>query len=175
MTQYENSDEASSAYKNIDSIVFPPDTGRTLHVGSITESKAEEMIVLEQEAAEKRIKFDWELAIKELPSTIPSRPVEDAAPAEPSVSPSARRSKLGGIEQVAKQLSKAAAESGRVTSEAITPPTEGLTTSSLRARTVKVLSLDELFKKTKTLPALYYQPVSEDMAQKRLETMRGSH
>jgi hypothetical protein len=72
MTQYENSDEASSAYKNIDSIVFPPDTGRTLHVGSITESKAEEMIVLEQEAAEKRIKFDWELAIKELPSTIPS-------------------------------------------------------------------------------------------------------
>ncbi|KAG2184761.1 hypothetical protein INT43_000674 [Umbelopsis isabellina] len=172
---YENSDEASAAHKNIDNIVFPPDTGRTLHVGSITESKAEEMIVLEQEAAEKRIKFDWELAIKELPSTIPSRPLEDAAPAEPSTSPTTKRSKLGGIEQVAKQLSKAAAESGRVTSEVITPPTEGLASSSLRARTVKVLSLDELFKKTKAHPALYYQSVPEEMAQKRLETMRGSH
>ncbi|CAO3681241.1 unnamed protein product [Umbelopsis vinacea] len=171
---YETSQEANAAHQGIDSIVFPPDTGRTLHVGSITESKAEEMIILEKEAIEKRIKFDWELAIKELPSTIPAVAAPGESPAdEPSTT--IKRSRLGGIEQVAKQLQKAVADTGKLTNDSAPKSADdGLSTASLRGRvrSVKVISLDELFQKTKTLPALYYQPVSKEEALKRLELMR---
>lgn len=166
--------------------MFPPDTGRTLHVGSITESKAEEMIILEKEAAEKRIKFDWELAIKELPSTIspPSSAAAAAAapteavPEETASSPTARRSRLGGIEQVTKQLQRAVASTGKLTPEVAPKATaDGISTSTLRerARAVKVLSLDELFQKTKTQPALYYQPVPKEVSAKRLESLQSKN
>ncbi|KAG2189123.1 hypothetical protein INT44_004265 [Umbelopsis vinacea] len=169
---YETVEDASAAHKNIDNIVFPSDTGRTLHVGSLSESKAEEMIVLEKEAAEKRIKFDWELAIQALPSVI-APPTEEPKATEEIASPGARKSRLGGIEQVSKQLQRAAAQTDKP-SNIVLPKqqAESITTTSLRARTVKVLSLDELFQKTKTLPALYFQPVSEDVAAKRLESMQ---
>jgi apoptotic chromatin condensation inducer in the nucleus len=171
--QYETSEEANAAYKNIDNTVFPPDTGRTLHVGALSESKAEEMIVLEKEAVEKRIKFDWELAIQEQPNVIAPPAVSDEPKAtEETASPGARKSRLGGIEQVSRQLQRAAADTEKSSSDIMRrQPVEALTTASLRANTVKVLSLDELFKKTKTLPALYYQPVSEEIASKRLEHM----
>jgi hypothetical protein len=156
--------------------VFPADTGRTLHVGSLSESKAEEMIVLEKEAAEKRIKFDWELAIQALPSVIPAT-TSDKEPktTEETSSPGVRKSRLGGIELVSKQLQKAVAETERPGSAALPRQSaESITTTSLRARSVKVLSLDELFQKTKTLPALYYQPVSEEVAAKRLESLQSN-
>lgn len=132
------------------------------------------MIILEKEAIEKRIKFDWELAIKELPSTIPAVAAPGESPAdEPSTT--IKRSRLGGVEQVAKQLQKAVADTGKLTNDSAPKSADdGLSTASLRGRvrSVKVISLDELFQKTKTLPALYYQPVSKEEALKRLELMR---
>ncbi|KAI8582326.1 hypothetical protein K450DRAFT_228478 [Umbelopsis ramanniana AG] len=173
---YETVEEASAAHKNIDNIVFPPDTGRTLHVGSLSESKAEEMIVLEKEAAEKRIKFDWELAIQALPSVIaPPASSEEPMATEEIPSSGVRKSRLGGIEQVSKQLQRAAAETEKPSNAALPRQSaESINTTSLRARSVKVLSLDELFQKTKTLPALYFQPVSEEVATKRLESMHSN-
>ncbi|KAL0087150.1 hypothetical protein F4703DRAFT_1735627, partial [Phycomyces blakesleeanus] len=161
---YESSEEAKKALSSIDSIVFPPETGRKLTVGRMTAEQAEHVIEQEQSAAEKRIRLDWETALQAVLDGV----------AKPTLSPqtdvNVRRPRTLGFEQITRQLQKAATApqgSTEVTAESI--PERHYTEP---APPVQSLSLEELFRKTDTTPSLYYLPVPEDVAQNRLESMK---
>ncbi|ORE06625.1 hypothetical protein BCV72DRAFT_120334 [Rhizopus microsporus var. microsporus] len=152
---YETIEEAKKAYNQVNGIIFPSDTGRKLIVGGLTPEQAESLIEYEQSAAEQRLRVNWEDIIQKVKAgePIPSSPASDT-----------RKTRSVGIGQIAKQLAQAAS-----------PPEKTKTAQPEHVREEKRgLSLDDLFQKTKTLPHLYYLPVSEEEARARLDRMKSS-
>ncbi|CEI91398.1 hypothetical protein G6F70_005227 [Rhizopus microsporus] len=152
---YETIEEAKKAYNQVNGIIFPSDTGRKLIVGGLTPEQAESLIEYEQSAAEQRLRVNWEDVIQKVKAgePIPSSPASDT-----------RKTRSVGIGQIAKQLAQAAS-----------PPEKTKTAQPEHVREEKRgLSLDDLFQKTKTLPHLYYLPVSEEEARARLDRMKSS-
>ncbi|ORY98570.1 hypothetical protein BCR43DRAFT_198071 [Syncephalastrum racemosum] len=149
---YENNEQAVAAYRGMDGIQFPKDTGRNIAVRGMTAEQVESMIEQEQAAAAKHIKFDWESALKLVCGG--DAPAAQAATSQEST----RRPRFSGMGQITRQLQQAAPVVERRTVRT-TPPT----TSN---------KLDTLFRKTKSTPALYYMPVSDEVAKARLERFR---
>ncbi|RCH87513.1 hypothetical protein CU097_008392 [Rhizopus azygosporus] len=152
---YETIEEAKKAYNQVNGIIFPSDTGRKLIVGGLTPEQAESLIEYEQSAAEQRLRVNWEDIVQKVKAgePIPSSPASDT-----------RKTRSVGIGQIAKQLAQAAS-----------PPEKTKTAQPEHVREEKRgLSLDDLFQKTKTLPHLYYLPVSEEEARARLGRMKSS-
>ncbi|CDS07754.1 hypothetical protein LRAMOSA01703 [Lichtheimia ramosa] len=182
---YESTEEAKAAFDGIDGIVFPRDTGRQITVGSLTPQQAEVLIEQEQSAADRRIKIDWEGAIE---SVIKGQVEQvNKSPSTSSNSPDARRPRLFGISQITRELQKAAtasvlaSENNTAASTMLDERPTNIMQDSVQGTTMLVsedkiaaptASLDELFRKTKATPHLYYLPVSEEIAQKRLEDLR---
>ncbi|KAI7875951.1 hypothetical protein K492DRAFT_210675 [Lichtheimia hyalospora FSU 10163] len=183
---YDSTEEAKAAFDGIDGIVFPRDTGRKVTVGNLTPQQAEVLIEQEQSAADRRIKIDWEGAIE---SVIKGQVQEvNKSPSSSSNSPDARRPRLFGISQITRELQKAA------TASVLVPENNTATSTMLDERPTNLLqdndqgggsmlvaedkmaaptaSLDELFRKTQATPHLYYLPVSEEIAQQRLERLK---
>ncbi|KAF7721988.1 hypothetical protein EC973_003870 [Apophysomyces ossiformis] len=170
---YESQEEAQKAFDGIDGVVFPADTGRKLSVGGLTPEQAEVLIEQEQSAAEKRIRIDWEAAIK---SVLESKGDPAAAVSQIDTAP-ARRSRPLGITAIAKQLQKAATapiqQQPILQSEpeaSLPVPEEAQLVEPQEAS--QSLSLDQLFRKTTTVPPLYYLTVPEEVAKKRMETLK---
>lgn len=109
---------------------YPPETGKKLSVGGLTPEQAEQLITYEQNT---RVKVDWEAAIYKVKSG------EEL----PVTTDGGRRQRSIGIGQVAKQLAAQAAPA---------------TTREEVQERKKDVSLDDLFRKTKALPHLYYLP-----------------
>ncbi|KAI8061911.1 hypothetical protein BDF21DRAFT_131797 [Thamnidium elegans] len=151
---YETDAEAKSAFAEINGIVFPKDTGKVLTVGGLTPEQVEQLIEHEQSAAEKRLRVDWEASVEKVKSgaTLPSSPITD----------NARKSRSIGMGQIAKQLAQAAEPvatmSRHVHVEAVQEPKER--------------TLEDLFRKTKALPHLYYLPVSDEEAKIKLNKLQ---
>ncbi|KAI8883676.1 hypothetical protein K501DRAFT_218903 [Backusella circina FSU 941] len=148
---YETDAEANEAFSKVNGITFPPDTGKTLSVGGLTSEQAEQLIGFEQSAAERRIRVDWEANIEKVKAGEELVSTPDS---------SSRKTRTMGIGQIAKQLAQAATPAVTA-SRTPTPTTE-------KAQSDSNLALEDLFKKTKALPALYYLPVSEEVAKERL-------
>ncbi|KAI8062373.1 uncharacterized protein B0P05DRAFT_556695 [Gilbertella persicaria] len=152
---YENEEEAKAANDNINGIVFPADTGKKLTVDYLTYVQAEKLIEHEQSAAEKRVKVDWESCITKIKAG------EDVISS--TTTESGKKSRSIGIGQVARQLAQAA------------EPTVTQSTREIqieRKEKPRDLSLDELFRKTKALPHLYYLPNSDQEAKIKLEKLQ---
>ncbi|KAG2200183.1 hypothetical protein INT47_009821, partial [Mucor saturninus] len=149
---YETAEEAKAAYDQVNGIVFPKDTGKVLSVGGLSPEQVDELIEFEQSAAERRIRVDWEATVEKVKSG-------QSLPAS-STNENARKPRSIGIGQIAKQLAQAAepvvAPSRQV--EIVRPPKER--------------TLEDLFCKTKTLPHLYYLPVSEEEAKAKLSQIQ---
>ncbi|KAI8369490.1 uncharacterized protein BYT42DRAFT_502963, partial [Radiomyces spectabilis] len=157
---YETDAQAKAAYHNIHGIVFPPETGRQVTVGGLTPEQAEMLIEQEQAAAEKRVRLDWE-------ALIANKDKGSITPTEAS-SPSARRSRIMGFEQITKQLQKDASPSTEMQMQL--PPT--MAPVEIEADMSPALSLDQLFRKTTAVPPLYYMPVDDATAKERLAALR---
>ncbi|KAI9482537.1 hypothetical protein BDB00DRAFT_857547 [Zychaea mexicana] len=175
---YETEKEAKDAFGGIDGIVFPRDTGRKVQVGGLTPEQAEALIGQEQTAASKGIKLDWEKAIAAV-----CRGESLEANRAPSDQVEPRRQRLSGIGQITRELQKAATASVLAPGSAL-PEERSIhfaqtDTSSKElerqleasAPAAPTASLDELFRKTTALPALYYLPVAEQAAKQRLEKL----
>ncbi|CDH48797.1 hypothetical protein RO3G_06496 [Lichtheimia corymbifera JMRC:FSU:9682] len=183
---YESTEEAKAAFEGIDGIVFPRDTGKQVTVGGLTPEQAEVLIEQEQSAADRRIKIDWEGAIE---SVIKGEVKEvNKSPSSSSNSPDARRPRLFGISQITRELQKAAtasvlaSENNAAASSTLDERPTNLLQDNVEGQSMLVAednkmaaptaSLDELFRKTKATPHLYYLPVSEEIAQQRLEKLK---
>ncbi|KAI7902502.1 uncharacterized protein BX663DRAFT_511269 [Cokeromyces recurvatus] len=152
---YKNESEAKEAFKNINGLKFPVETGKELTVGSLTNEQIEKLIELEHNAAEQRLKVDWESNIEKIKAgeTLPESPTTEGH----------RRHRSIGIDQVAKQLAQASSEP---VSQAREVRIEG------SRQKQKELSLDDLFRKTKALPHLYYLPNTDEEAKIKLEKLQ---
>lgn len=154
---YETEEEANNAFDNINGIVFPPDTGKTLTAGKLTTEQAEQLIEYEQTAASNHIRIEWEPLVEKVKAG-------ETLPQSPDGSGSAVRvARSIGMGQIAKQLAQAAEPipnaARQITITASTP-------------VAKERSLDELFRKTETLPHLYYLPVSDEEASIKLKSIQ---
>ncbi|RCI06041.1 hypothetical protein CU098_013246 [Rhizopus stolonifer] len=150
---YETSEEAQKAYSQVNGIIFPSETGRKLTVEDVTPVQAESLIEYEQSAAEQRLRINWEDIVSKVKSgeELPSSPASDV-----------RRSRSLGIGQIAKQLAQAAS-----------PVEKSANTGSEKVREEKRgVSLDDLFRKTKTVPHLYYLPVSDEEAKAKANQIK---
>ncbi|GAN08219.1 conserved hypothetical protein [Mucor ambiguus] len=160
---YETASQAKEAFNQVNGIKFPADTGRLLTVGELTSEQADTLIDYEQNAAEKRIKVDWESMLARVM----------AGEATAITSPSAaeeRRVRTVGINQIiTKQLAQAQAQQAQshpqthehARSIPLPPP----------STKPKEISLDDLFRKTKSLPPLYYLPNTDQEAKLKLEKL----
>lgn len=137
-----------------------------LTVGELTSEQADQLIDYEQNAAEKRIKVDWESMLARVMAG------EATAIKSPSATEE-RRVRTVGINQIiTKQLAQAQAQ-------AHPPPTHEHTRSipspsNTTTTKPKEISLDDLFRKTKALPPLYYLPNTDQEAKLKLERL-GHH
>ncbi|KAF1796738.1 hypothetical protein V8B55DRAFT_1394330 [Mucor lusitanicus] len=163
---YETASQAKEAFQQVNGIKFPADTGRLLTVGELTSEQADQLIDYEQNAAEKRIKVDWESMLARVMAG------EATAIKSPSATEE-RRVRTVGINQIiTKQLAQAQAQ-------AHPPPTHEHTRSipspsNTTTTKPKEISLDDLFRKTKALPPLYYLPNTDQEAKLKLERL-GHH
>ncbi|KAI9270516.1 hypothetical protein BDA99DRAFT_322495 [Phascolomyces articulosus] len=180
---YESEKEAQDAFSGIDGIVFPRDTGRKVQVGGLTPEQAETLIGQEQAAASKSMKLDWEKAIK---AAVRGEVLESSP--TPTDQGEARRHRLSGIGQITRELQKAATASVLAPGSALPPAVEERSVHLVQTDTssgkleqqqepsvsapAPTASLDELFRKTTTLPNLYYLPVAESVAKQRLEKLK---
>ncbi|KAG0181075.1 hypothetical protein DFQ28_007395 [Apophysomyces sp. BC1034] len=169
---YESQQEAQKAYEGINGVVFPVDTGRKLTVGGLTPEQAESLIEQEQSAAEKRIRVDWEAAIKAVLNG-----TGDSTATAPHVdTASGRRSRTLGITAIARQLQKAATAPVQQTipqaGPEASPPVMEQSPLVETQEAPQGLSLEQLFRKTTAVPPLYYLTVAEDVARKRLESLK---
>ncbi|CAO0799806.1 unnamed protein product [Mucor circinelloides] len=156
---YETASQAKEAFNQVNGIKFPADTGRVLTVGELTSEQADNLIDYEQNAAEKRIKVDWESMLARIMSG------ETAVISSPSSEE--RRVRTVGINQIiTKQLAQAQAQAHQ-TKEHATSRSIPSTPSK-----PKEISLDDLFRKTKSLPQLYYLPNTDQEARLKLEKLR---
>ncbi|KAI9283312.1 hypothetical protein BY458DRAFT_448759 [Sporodiniella umbellata] len=152
---YKTVEEAREAYSQVNGITFPSETGRQLTVEGVTPEQAESLIEYEQSAADQRLRIDWEDAFEKVKAgeDLPSSPASDV-----------RKSRALGIGQITKQLAQAAMPTDR--------------SANAKAEQVwedkKSVSLEDLFRKTKTVPHLYYLPVSEEEAKVRANELKGS-
>ncbi|KAI8377375.1 hypothetical protein BD560DRAFT_390921 [Blakeslea trispora] len=153
---YDNASQAKEAFDNVNGIVFPSETGRELSAGYLTQAQAEKLIEHEQSAADKRIKVDWESCISKIKigESLTSSPIPEAA----------RKIRPTGINQVARQLAQAA--------EPVTQASREVHIGTRQERPARDLSLDELFKKTNTLPHLYYLPNTDEEAKAIMEKLQ---
>lgn len=130
-----------------------------LTVGELTSEQADNLIDYEQNAAEKRIKVDWESML--------TRVISGETAAISSSSSEERRVRTVGINQIiTKQLAQAQAQAHQ--------PKEHATARSIPSTPSKPkeISLDDLFRKTKSLPQLYYLPNTDQEARLKLEKLR---
>ncbi|KAI9470821.1 MAG: hypothetical protein EXX96DRAFT_653899 [Benjaminiella poitrasii] len=152
---YEKESEAAEAFKNVNGLTFPVETGRKLTVGSLSNEQIEKLIDIEQNAAEQRLKIDWESNIEKLKAgeSLPKSPATEGH----------RKHRSIGIDQVARQLAQASSEpTPQVREVRVEPPRQKQ----------KELSLDDLFRKTQTLPHLYYLPNTDEEAKVNLEKLQ---
>lgn len=91
-------EEARTAFQNINGIVFPKDTGKSLSVGGLTPDQVEQLIEYEQAAAERRLRVDWEASVEKVKAG-GSLPTSSAAD-------NTRKARSIGIGQIAKQLAQ---------------------------------------------------------------------
>ncbi|KAI8640417.1 hypothetical protein BD408DRAFT_419865 [Parasitella parasitica] len=153
---YETRLQSKDAFTKVDGIKFPADTGRVLRVGELTSDQADKLIEYEQNAAEKRIKVDWEDMISKVKA---GEALSSAGSS--SNDDGSRRFRSIGIGQITKQLAQAV--------EPINPPAAKLPPANTKPREI---SLDDLFRKTKSLPHLYYLPNTEQEAKIKLEKLQ---
>ncbi|CEP06952.1 hypothetical protein, partial, partial [Parasitella parasitica] len=153
---YETRLQAKEAFANVNDIKFPADTGRILTVGELTSEQADRLIEYEQNAAEKRIKVDWEAMISKAKAGAAL-----SSSGSPSTDEGPRRFRAIGIGQITKQLAQAA--------EPTISPTASK--SPLANTAPREISLDDLFRKTKALPQLYYLPNTDQEAKMKLEKL----
>ncbi|KAG1140936.1 hypothetical protein G6F37_006120 [Rhizopus arrhizus] len=153
---YGTIEEAQKAYTQVNGIIFPSDTGRKLIVEGLTPEQAEGLIEYEQSAAEQHLRSNWEEMVLKVKSgeALPSSPTLDV-----------KKSRSVGIGQIAKQLAQAASPSEKpkpIHQENIREERRGL-------------SLEDLFRKTKATPHLYYLPVSEEEAKVKMNQLKSLH
>ncbi|KAK4509480.1 uncharacterized protein ATC70_007832 [Mucor velutinosus] len=159
---YETAPQAKEACHQVNGIKFPADTGRLLTVGELTSEQADKLIDYEQNAAEKRIKVDWESMLTRVMAG-EATAITSASAAEE------RRVRTVGINQIiTKQLAQAQAQAqshSQTNEYARSIPLPPPSTKP------KEISLDDLFRKTKSLPPLYYLPNTDQEAKLKLEKL----
>lgn len=98
--QYETEEEANNAFDNINGIVFPPDTGKTLTAGKLTSEQAVKLIEYEQAAASNHIRIEWEPLVDKVKAgeNLPQSPGGNGS--------SVRVARSIGMGQIAKQLAQ---------------------------------------------------------------------
>ncbi|KAI8989528.1 hypothetical protein BDB01DRAFT_833626 [Pilobolus umbonatus] len=153
---YDNEQEAENAFTNVNGMRFPSDTGKNLSVGYLTPEATESLIAHEQAAADRRIKVEWERLIEDVKA---GNPLPDAEPSP------LRKSRSIGIGQIARQLAQA--------NEPPAPNTKPVVEPEIKPR--KITTLDDLFRKTATLPHLYYLPLNDEEAKVKLEEIQKSY
>lgn len=129
------------------------------------------MIEYEQSAAERRLRVDWEASVEKVKSggSLPSSPSTD----------NTRKARLIGMGQIAKQLAQGISFKKKVVCSHWNPlyflaaePVAAPSRQIEVARPPKERTLEDLFCKTKTLPHLYYLPVSEEEAKIKLSKIQ---
>lgn len=157
---YETASQAKEAFHQVNGIKFPADTGRLLTVGELTSEQADKIIDYEQNAASRRIKVDWESMLARVLSG------EATAITSPSAADE-RRVRTVGINQIiTKQLAQAQAHA-----QAPAHTNEPAAARSIPPAKPKEISLDDLFRKTKAHPPLYYLPNTDQEAKLKLEKL----
>ncbi|KAI8339525.1 hypothetical protein BC941DRAFT_450973 [Chlamydoabsidia padenii] len=178
---YETLDQATDAFEKIDGTTYPPSTGKTVSVIRLTTNQASQLMDREQEVAEKHGRVNWEKLLERvLNNEIIDEPLSSETGASPSTSAKRR---LGGLEQITRQLQQSGPASVIMDQEqqpsvsildrlsSSSSPNQQFTPTTTVLPT-RGKSLDELFKKTSAFPSLYYLPVDNDTAAKRLEAMK---
>ncbi|ORZ23082.1 hypothetical protein BCR42DRAFT_128805 [Absidia repens] len=184
---YETLDQAANAFESIDGTVYPPNTGKQVTVLRLSPAQASTLIDREQQVADNHGRLNWEKLVE---NVLNNQVIDEPSPAENSPTSSKRR--LGGLEQITRQLQQRGAVSAIMDQEQQQSPSilDRLSTSNTRvsmptpttatsqitiagaSKLMEGKSLDDLFLKTKAHPPLYYLPVDKKSAENRLESMR---
>ncbi|CAO3597257.1 unnamed protein product [Absidia cylindrospora] len=186
---YETLDQATNAFKSIDGTVYPPNTGKQVTVLRLSPTQASTLIDREQQVADNHGRLNWEKLVE---NVLNNQIIDEPSPAENSPTSSKRR--LGGLEQITRQLQQRGAVSAIMDQEQQPPPSilDRLSTTNTRvsmaepstttsqitiagaAKLMEGKSLDDLFLKTKANPPLYYLPVDKETAENRLASMKSN-
>ncbi|KAI8060262.1 hypothetical protein BC940DRAFT_312397 [Gongronella butleri] len=177
---YESLECAKKAMAAMDGQSSPGNSAAKLSVVGLTESQADQLIDTEQKIAEIRGSSNWE---KMLENVLAGIPLVD----EKTSPPPATKRRIGGIDQITRQLQTRGTLVSDSMEEAPKRPEPAAASADRErasifdrlskkepamSRPASGQSLEELFLKTKTQPALYYKPVEEKIANERLEALK---
>ncbi|KAJ1926750.1 hypothetical protein IWQ60_003519 [Tieghemiomyces parasiticus] len=160
--QLESPEAARRARAELYGEAFPPGTGRTITLDYLSESRMKRLIASEEVFTKQGAKAWIEQAPADSPAGWYGLVVASTKPTRPRAAAAAAAALSSDKAEVRTTTIRGSAPTAASGSEPSSPP-PGLKRSRAASDADRVIeedrgpSLDELFKKTKTLPALYYR------------------